>query len=253
MDLLGSIIAKDQMLWLVCGLFYFVDNIRPFDARQFIMAEGLNGRWMPITLVYGYRFRHRPVVIPNLLLPWQAAIPMRWLIQGAFERQHLRRSRRLLHLYRRSISSLRGLSASMFVLLFVIGPALTYKYGLTYGILVALPLHVIAIMLLITLLIWNRRFWGFSWSMISRLVFECAVCPGIFVNVRRRMTLAHAPVGGDAMAYAIVYCGDEVVAGIRRKFELIVEDLRDNDELKSSDEPLIAEYRLRLMAAVPNG
>jgi len=253
MDLFAGIIVRDQVLWLVCGVFYFIDNFRHSEARKFIMAEGLNGQWAPIFPMYGYRFGRRPVVILNLFLPWLAAIPMHWLTPSAFEPRHLRCSHRLLRVYQRRIGALRILSTFLFVLLFVIGPSVTYKFGLTFGILVVLPSHVAAMLLLIGLLIWDRRFWGMSWMKITALAFECAVCPGIFVNVCRKVTLAHASVNGDAIAYSLVYGGSDLVTTIGRRFELLIEDLRENGELQSLDEPLIAEYRLRLRETIDDG
>jgi hypothetical protein len=246
MGLFDGVIIWDQTLWLVCGLFYIFDNIQFCEPRKLVLIEGLNGQWAPIFPMPGYRFCHRPIVILNLFSPWLAAIQMQWLTNGAFEPQNLRRSRRLLRAYQRRVDALRVTSAFMFMLLFIIAPLCTYKFGLMYGILLALPLHIAAILWLTGLLICDRHFWEMSWFKIARLVFECAVCPGVFVNVCRKVTLAHTRVSGDAMAYTIVHGGNQIVNDIRRQFELIVEEAQENGDVQCLDEQLIEEYRLHL-------
>ena len=41
MSLLGDLLVPDQAFWLVCGLFYLSDNIRPVKARQIVLVKGI--------------------------------------------------------------------------------------------------------------------------------------------------------------------------------------------------------------------
>jgi len=38
---LPGFLVSDQVFWVVCGLFYLSDNIRPMKARQIVLVKGI--------------------------------------------------------------------------------------------------------------------------------------------------------------------------------------------------------------------
>lgn len=246
MDLLGGRIVPDQAFWVICGLFYLADNIRLLGGRELILAESLGRRWLPVFPVYRYRIAGRALSILNLLLPALGAVRMAWLTPEPFAPRELRRSRRVLRITCRRLMAFRALSALLFVTFFVVGPVMTHEAGLAGALTIVLPVHVAAVLLLVGLLIAARRAWRMSWSQLGSLAFECAVCPGFFVNICRKVSLGFAQVPGDALACAIAHGGERAARRVRERLPHALDDLEENDELRQDDAAAIAAYRRHL-------
>jgi hypothetical protein len=253
MDLLGGVIVHDQTFWLVCALFYIVDNFRRLDRRQLILAERLNGQWSPIFPLHGYRISGQALVILNPLSPWLAAVRMDWLTEDAFASRDLHRSRRLLFIYRRRLMEFRLLSALLFVVFFVAGPLATHSLGLGSALILVLPFYVVALLLLVIKLIAERRVWRMTWSELNSLVFQCALCPGLFINICRKVSLGHVRVPGDVVAYALAHGAPHSALAIERQLDLCRSDLTDHVELTAEDEHRIEVYKRWLKGAAGHG
>jgi len=246
MDLLGGWIVPDQTFWVVCGLFYLADNLRLLGGRELILAETLGRRWLPVFPIYRYRIAGRALSILNLLMPALGAVRMAWLTPEPFAPPALRRSRRVLRITCRRLLAFRALSALLFATFFIVGPAMTHAAGLAGALTIVLPLHVAAVLALTGLLIAVRRAWRMSWSQLGSLAFECAVCPGFFVNICRRLSLGFAQVPGDALACALAYGGEPAASLVRARLPHALDDLNENEELRQDDAAAIAAYRRHL-------
>jgi len=246
MNLPGWGIVPDQAFWVICALFYLADNVRLLGGRELILAEGLGRRWLPVFPLYRYRIAGRALSLLNLLLPMRGAVRMAWLTPEPFARPQLRRGARLLRLTCRRLLAFRILSSVLFVTFFVVGPAATHEAGLPGALVIVLPVHVAAVLLLIGLLIAARRTWRMSWSQLGSLVFECAVCPGFFVNICRKISLGFAHVPGDALAIALTIGGARAASRVREHLPRALDDLGENEELQGEDAAAIAAYRRHL-------
>jgi hypothetical protein len=250
MDLLHTIIAPDQTIWIVCALFYVFDNLQFVGSRQLVLSERLNGQWMPLFPLHRYRLAGRALIVLNPLLPWLAAVRMDWLTRDAFGIQRLRRSKKLLRAYRRRLMEFRVLSAVLIVALFIAGPVITHCFGLGVALISILPFYLAALAVLISKLIVERRFWRMSWSELNGLVFQCVVCPGVFANICRRVSLGYVRVPGDVVAYALVHGGPDLTTKIERRLYLRLEDLNEHDELTVEDQPHIELYMCQLKRVI---
>jgi hypothetical protein len=246
MDLIRGAIVHDQTIWIVCALFYLFDSIRPVESRKLVLSETLNGKWIPLFPLHRYRLGGKALIFLNPLIPWLAVVQMEWLTAGAFEARRLHRSKKLLRTYRRRLAVFRVLSALLSVLLFVVGPFLTYCLGLGQALLAILPFYIVAITVLASTLIREKRVWRMSWLGIGNLVFQCAVCPGVFANICRRVSLNYIRVPGDVIAYAIVYGQLEVAASIERRLSLYLDDIDEHEPLTSKDRGNMAVYEHQL-------
>jgi hypothetical protein len=246
MGVLDGAIVHDQAFWVVCAVFYAIENFRRLPGKQLILVERINGQWSPTFPIYRYRIGRQGLVILNPLSPWLAAVQMEWLTKDPFAAQHLRRTGRLLGVYQRRLMGFRALSAVLFAIFFVAGPTATLFLGPGFALITILPIHVIAILLLINKLVAERRFWRMAWSDLNSLVFQCALCPGIFINICRRMSLGYARVPGDVIAYALANGGLHSAERIQRRLNLCLDDLTEHEELTAEDEPNIKMYSCRL-------
>jgi hypothetical protein len=246
MTLPGDFLVSDQVFWIVCGLFYLSDNIRPMKARQIVLVKGITGAWRPQFPLHGYRLAGRSVIVLNLVMPHLATVRMDWLTGDSEAPRNLRRTRRALRVCARRLLHFRALSAGLFVMFFIAAPFATHYVGLGYVLLFVLPLHVMALFLLIGLLVAKRRFFNLSWQRLSSLAFECAVCPGLFVNIGRRLSLAQAHIPGDGMAFVLAEGDRGVATRIGSRLEFLLDDLRENGEMASEDALIVESYRGRL-------
>ncbi len=85
-----------------------------------------------------------------------------------------------------------------------------------------------------------------GWQQLLSLVFECAVCPGYFANICRKVSLGYAQVPGDAVAFVLDQGDRRMSALIADGVDGLVEDLADRDELQRDDHQAIAAYQVRL-------
>ena len=250
MSLLGDLLVPDQAFWLVCGLFYLSDNIRPVKARQIVLVKGITGAWRPQFPLHGYRLAGRTVIVLNLVMPHLATVRMDWLTADSESPRNLRRTRRALGVCARRLLHFRVLSAGLFIVFFIAAPVATHYVGLGYVLLFVLPFHVLALLLLIGLLVAGRRSFNLSWQRLSSLAFECAVCPGLFVNIGRRLSLAQARIPGDGMAFALADGDRGVATRIGSRLEFLLDDLRENGEMALEDAPIVESYRRRLTEVI---
>lgn len=241
-------VLGDQLFWIVCAIFYVLDNIRRVGPRQIILSEASSGGWTPSFPLPWYRLGGRPVIVLPLYSPWRITVNMGLLTADAFATDNLRRSERSLRMYCKHLLPYRVISAMLFAAFFVAGPVTSYFFGLAYALAFVLSLYLIVLIVFITILISGRRFWRMTWPQLTVFAAECALCPGFFINVCRKIALGYARVPGDALALASLHGGKHAVHGLEAKLTLYLEDLREHRELRQGDELLIEEYRASLRA-----
>lgn len=251
MSLLNSVIVYDQTFWIVCGVFYFADNVRTANSRAILLSENIKGQWVPIFPWLGYCLAGRPLVVLNPFAPWLAAVQVdNWLMQDAFSPPASRFGARLLRLYHHSLRGFRILSLAVALMFFIIGPLLTSFAGLGYALLFIFPLHVCMVVGLIVLLAKTRAVWRKSWLQLSGFAFECAVCPGFFANVCRRLPLRSASVPAGALGFFLADVHGRTAAAAQGRFELHIEDLCEHATLTPEENLAIEELRKRFSGSV---
>ncbi len=244
---MGGLLLRDQSFWLVCAAFYLVDNARLHAGRELVLAETISLKWMLLQPLPRYRLGGRAITLLPPWLPFLAAVRLDWLKDDPFSPLALARTKRLLLFYRGCLGPFRVLASFYFILLFVVGPIATYYAGLGYALIIAFPLHIAGLTVLIASLTIGRRAWRIRWLQLFGLVFECAVCPGYFVNICRKMSLGYVRVPGDAIGVAVDQNQGRTVHSIMmHEIDMLLDDLAEHDELRCSDHQPIATYRARL-------
>jgi hypothetical protein len=240
--MLESIVA-DQTFWIVCAAFLVADNVQRLEVRYLILTERTPGLWIPVFPLYRYRIGRLPLVILNPFFPWQAAIQMNLV---SADPRALKHSKRLLSVYRRGLRSFQAISMLLFTIFFAAGPITTHFLGLASALMLFFPLYAAAIIVLTVKLIVERRFWRMTRLDVFSLVFQCTVCPGIFINICRRMSLSHIHLPGDAALFAFA-CGEPtLVEWVESGLARHIEDLLENDDLTRDTASLLEAYRQRL-------
>jgi hypothetical protein len=138
------------------------------------------------------------------------------------------------------------LSLAYFIVLFILGPIATNYGGLAYALGLILPFHAIGLAILASWLIVDRRNWRMGWRQLIGLIFECAVCPGCFVNICRKLSLGFMCVPGDAIIFALDQDNSPTTAPLTDGLNLIFADLAEFGETRPEDDHLIQTYVERL-------
>jgi hypothetical protein len=236
----------DQALWVLSFLFYISDNVQRIPTREMVLSEGWNGEWKVTLPLYRYELGGRIFTVTNPFLPWLTAVRMDWLTTNAFESSVVRRANKRLFVLRQRILEFRLISAVLFVVYFILAPYLTRHFGLAYALMIALPLHLVFLGILGMTLIAKRRNLGLHWWKILSLTIECAICPGYFVNICRRISMGYAQIPGDAIGVAAKYRQASSPEFCRR-LDFYFEDLNQSGLASAADLEAINQYRVRLM------
>lgn len=237
---------SDQSIWLFCASLYLIDHLRLHSGREMILTETLASGWTPLLPLHGYRVAGRAVTLLRPFFPFLAAVRLGWLEREPFSRARLGRTATLLRSHQRSLAPFRALGCVNFIAIFAVGPILTSHAGLAYALAMVLPVHLAGIAFLAACLAARRHALRIKWPQVAGLMFECAVCPGFFVNVCRKVSLARARLHGDAVAFSLSRGGPGTQAALAYGLEDMVEDLAEHGELQEGDEFALAEYRVWL-------
>ena len=237
----------DQSFWLICAAFYLVDNLVFHASREIIIVEGWKGRWLPSFPVQRYRLGQRLVTLLPLFLPFFGAARAGWLCEEGRSEHRVRRTRRLLRVRSVRLLPYRVLSAAVFLTIFALGPIVTERAGLAYALVAVAPLHLAWVMVLAILLVLGRRTWGLTWQSVAGVIFECAVCPGYFANICRRLSLRHAALPVDPVALATVTAGADAGERAFQAATLLADDLMEHDEISEEDIEAATKWRAALL------
>lgn len=237
-----SFLHSDQSLWIVCAGLYLLDQFRLHPGRQMILVETLSLGWIPLIPVPHYRLRGYPVSFLNPCLPFLAAVRMDWLAKLPFSPTRFDRTRHLLTMRQRGMLPFRLLGTVNFMTLFLLGPTLTNIGGLEKAFSILIPYHVLAILVLIYCLFSYRRIIRIELGQILLLTLECAVCPGYFVNICRKVSLAGSKIRGDAVAYLLCNGQSKAIEDLEGHLDNLIRELEFNGQIHERDRPTLAAY-----------
>jgi hypothetical protein len=240
--------TSDYALWLVCAAFYVLDNLRLHRRRSLIIAESWSGLWEPLFPVATFRGNQRMLTVLMFAPPWGAAVEARWLRPSKETAGQVRRSRQELEEVGLIARPLGLLGTCVFLNLFVAAPLITLFLGLGYAVIWAVTVHACALSVLLVLLIHRRTLWAMTWAQVTAQMFECAVCPGFFSNVGRRVALRYGVFRGDALAYGYALAKRTSHAATWRLGQMLEEAEEEAEDLVEEERRYIACYRRRLIS-----
>ena len=246
MVIFDAIFLSDQTFWVICAGFYLVDHIRLHSGRELLLSETLALRWMPLLPINHYRVGGRAVTLLRPWFPFLGVVKLGWLKSDGSSPALIKRTQRLLRFYQRLLMPFRILASVSFLELFAIGPILTRYGGLGYALSIIVPVHIACLAILIILFVSKRRVWCIGWWQLTSLTFECAVCPGYFVNICRKLLLACVHVPADAITFFLKQQEAHPIHSFACALDLLVEDFSDQEGLRPQDSEAIAGYEAQL-------
>ena len=239
--------VADYAIWGVALLLYVYDAARLLRPREILLAEAGGGRLVPVIDDNTFTSATRAVVFGPLHEPYRGVFVASWgrLWSGAEE---LRATLDSLGRFRASLGVTRVLGAVAFVLLFLVGPALTMGLGPDAAVVYTAAALYPIVGVSIGALWWRRRQFRLTAARSALLSVEVLVCPAFLPNLVRKIT-GHYPIEADGAQVLVALAG----AGVRDEFlarlERRAEEMLDADASDPAAQAQLRTYLAALRAA----
>jgi len=231
----------DYAIWAVALLLYAYDAARVLGPREMLLVESAQGRLAPAlgdnpfsagTHALAFAPLHRPhrgVFVATWGRPWSDP--------GA-----LTATRESMTRLRGTLAPIRVLAVLAGLLLFVIGPLLTWALGPDAAVLLTAAGLYPTVVAAIVALWWRRARLGLAPARFVWFSLEILVCPAFLPNLVRTITTRHR-VEADGAQMLVATADGDVAAEFLGRLRRRTEDLLDTD----GGDPALRAY----LAALP--
>ncbi|SEP42881.1 hypothetical protein SAMN02990966_06124 [Rhodospirillales bacterium URHD0017] len=235
------LLYSDHAIWLLCAVFYLSDQVRYAGANALLVGEGRKG-WAPIIPHYRFLILNRAFTVLNPLTPWATAITLPWLSTGEAMPRDIHRQQRRVKVVTARLANIRAAASVVCVSLFVIGPVATESSGLSFAILIVAPVLIAMWVGVAIPLILYRGCLGLPLGSLIWILIECAICPGYFANLWRRLLVRRLSSSTDAVIFCSATMNERQQAKLLVQLELYFDDLSERDLLTDADEVSFTKY-----------
>jgi len=235
--------AADYAIWLVALALYVGDAARLLTPRQLLLVEAGRGRLASVFSAEPFTLTGRALVFAPLWLPQRGAFVAPWGRPWA-DGAALQSALEAIAALRGVLSVARALAAWTFLLLFVVGPVLTFVLGPDMAVLGVAALLYPTVLVTIAVVWWRRSAWRLGRGAAALLSVEVLVCPAFLPNLVRKITGAHAIEVDGAQLLVATAAADvkqEFLGRLTSRTEVLINEAVDDAE---------AQAALRLYLAV---
>lgn len=231
----------DFAIWLVALLLYVCDAAKLLSPRELLLVEAGEKRLAAGFSESPFTIAGRVLVFAPLLLPHRGVFVAPWGKPWSSEAQ-LNATLESLHHLRESLLPARALAVCAFVLLFLLGPALTVALGPNAAVFyTAAALYPTALAAIATLW-WKRRDFRLTAGQSAWLSVELLICPAFLPNLVRKITVPR-PIEADGAQVLVAVGSDEVGDAFFTRLESRAEALIEEE---GADPALEEELRAYL-------
>jgi hypothetical protein len=230
----------DCTIWIVAALLYVSDAAKLLAPRELLLVEAGRGRLAAAFSASPYTIAGRVLAFAPLLSPCRSIFVAKW---GSAWTDHARLKPMLesIERLRGSLLGARVLAAWAFVLLFVVGPALTLSLGTAPAILcTAAALYPTAIAAIVFLW-WRRRALRLTRARLVGLCVEILVCPAFLPNLVRKITVLE-PVHADGAQVLVVAAASDVRSEFLTRLESRTEELIERTDPADPEQAQLRAY-----------
>jgi len=222
--------AAHYTIWLVAFALYAYDSARLISARELLLVEAARGRLAPGFSDNPFNLAGRALLFGPLLKPYRAVFVAPWGKPWIGD-DALGAAIAAIGRLRSSLGVVRVVASAAFVLVFVVGPVLTWWLGPDAALLgTAAGVYPTALAAMATLW-WRRRPLGLTPSRWLLLSAEIIVCPAFLPNLVRKVAALH-PVEIDGAQILAATAEPEVRSEFFARLEARIEDEPAGDELQ---------------------
>jgi hypothetical protein len=215
--------GADYTIWIVAALLYVSDAAKLLSPRQLLLVEARRGRFAAAFSATPYTIAGRVLSFAPLLLPYRGVFVAPWGSTWA-DGARLRKALESLQRLRGSLGGARVLGLVGFVLLFMVGPALTLLLGTTAAILYTAAALYPTVIVAIAYLWWRRRVLRLTTGRTVGLSLEILICPAFLPNLVRKISILES-IHTDGAQLLVATADAEVKTEFLSRLESRTEEL----------------------------
>lgn len=232
--------GADYAIWLVALLLYVCDAAKLLSPRDLLLVEAGGGRLAAAFSESPFTIAGRVLVFAPLLLPHRGVFVAPWGRPWTADAQ-LNATLESLRRFRGSLRSARTLAVWAFLLLFLVGPALTLALGPNAAVIYTAAVLYPTVLVAITTLWWKRRDFRLTAGQSARLSVEILICPALLPNLVRKIT-APRPIEADGAQVLAAVGSTEVTDAFFTRLESRAEALIEEEGTDAALEEELRAY-----------
>lgn len=238
--------GADYTIWVVALFLYIIDAARFLVPRHVMLAEAGPGRLRPIFSEDPFTLAGRSLTFTPLLRPDRGAFAAPWGTAWV-EAARLTSTTEFIGQLAARLFAVRVFAATAFILLFGVGPGLTFMLGPDVAVLYTAAILYPVVVAAVATVWWQRRGLQLALGRCAWLTLEILVCPAFLPNLVRKITWPHVlPV--DA-AQILVGTGSSVDEDFLARLERRAQDLVEEAGLEEE----VARQELQAYLATVRG
>jgi hypothetical protein len=231
---------RDYTIWIVAALLYISDAAKLLSPRGLLLVEAGRGRLAAAFSANPFTIAGRVLAFAPLLQPCRGIFVATW--GSAWTDQgRLKPVLESIERLRGSLLGARVLAVWAFVLLFVVGPALTLSLGTAAAILCTAAALYPTAMAAIVFLWWRRRALRLTPGRLVGLCVEILVCPAFLPNLVRKITVLE-PVHADGAQVLAAAAAANVKSEFLTRLEGRTEELIEGTDPTDPEQAQLRAY-----------
>jgi hypothetical protein len=217
--------GTDYIIWAVAALLYIWDAAKLLSPRQLLLIEAGRGQFSIAFSESPFTIGGRTLVFSPLLLPYRGVFVAPWG-QPWVASAELSTTLQTLARFRESLLVVRVLATWGFVLLFVVGPALTLMTGPSAAVVyTAIGAYWTVLMALLAVW-WQRSAFGLTRGQAAWLSLDLVICPAFLPNLVRKISVPRS-IEADGAQLLFATATPDVKEGFVTRLEGRTEGLLD--------------------------
>ena len=230
--------GADYVIWGVAALLYVWDAAKLLSARQLLLIEAGGGRFSVSFSESPFTIGDRVLAFSPLLLPYRGVFVAPWGNPWVAP-AGLSATRQTLARLGDSLLVVRVLATWGFVLLFIVGPALTLMAGPNAAVVYTAIGAYWTVLMALLVLWWQRAAFGLTRAQTVWLSLDLLICPAFLPNLVRKITITR-PIDTDGAQLLFATAASDVKEEFVTRLEGRTESLLDG---AVADGPELGELR----------
>ena len=245
--MLDQVRSSDYVIWIVALLLYVWDSAILLSPRHLLLVEAGRRRFATVFSESPFTIGGRVLAFSPLVFPYRGAFiapwGRRWVDSAA-----LPAVLEAVEKLRGSLLVVRVLATWAFLLLFVLGPALTLSMGPNAAVVyTAIGVYPTALAAVVVLWCQRRRL-RLTTARAAWLSLDLLVCPAFLPNLVRKITTPQ-PIEADGAQVLFATAASDVKEQFLSRLESQTEDLIDETSPDGPEQEQLRSYLATVKAA----
>lgn len=230
--------GADYIIWGVAALLYIWDAAKLLSPQQLLLIEAGRGQFSVAFSESPYTIGGKTLAFSPLFLPHRGVFVAPWG-QPWVASTELSATLQTIARFRESLLVVRVLAMWGFVLLFVVGPALTLMTGPSAAVVYTAIGAYWTVLMALLVVWWQRSTFGLTRGQAAWLSLDLIICPAFLPNLVRKITVPRS-IEADGAQLLFATAASDVKEEFVTRLEGRTEGLMDETVL---DRPERSELR----------